>query len=240
LGGVAIGALLGICVGRFVVHLRRDHREAIGLDQFLALGLIGLSYGVALLCHTYGFLAVFAAGLAMRRVEATHSPAWAAQAMSESDNTVLQEEAAVDPEQAGAYLAHAVLHSNEQLERIGEAAVVVMIGAMLTWRMLPPEAAWFLPLLFLLVRPLSVEVALLGSVVRRTDRRLIGWFGIRGIGSLYYLMYAIQHGVQEPIASRLAGLTLTAMAVSIFIHGISVTPLMRRYERRRETQQSPS
>jgi sodium/hydrogen antiporter len=238
--GVAVGILFGTFVGRLVVHLRREHREAIGLDEFLALGLIGLSYGVALLCHAYGFLAVFAAGLAMRRVEATHSPAWAAQEMTESDTTVLHHRAAMDPEQAGAYLAHAVLHFNEQLERIGEAAVVVMIGAMLAWQRPPKEALWFLPLLFLIVRPISVELALLGSSVRRDERRLISWFGIRGIGSLYYLMYAIEHGVPEPMATRLVGLTLTAVAASILAHGMSVTPLMARYRRHLETREYPS
>ena len=232
--GVVVGALLGTCVGRLVVHLRREHREAIGLDEFLALGLIGLSYGVALLCQAYGFLAVFAAGLAMRRVEATHSPAWAAHGLTESDTTVLHHRAAMDPEQAGAYLAHAVLHFNEQLERIGEAAVVVMIGAMLSWELLPIEALWFLPLLFLIIRPVSVELALLGSRAPGTERRLIGWFGIRGIGSLYYLMYAIEHRVPEPIASRLVVLTLTVVAASILAHGISVTPLMARYRRHPE------
>lgn len=238
--GVAIGALLGTFVGRLIVHLRREHREAIGLDEFLALGLTGLSYGVALLCHAYGFLAVFAAGLAMRRVEATHSPVWAVQGMTESDTTTLHHRAATDPEQAGAYLAHAVLHFNEQLERIGEAAVVVITGAMLSWNALPIEALWFVPLLFLLVRPVSVELALLGSRAQRIERHLIGWFGIRGIGSLYYLMYAIEHGLPEPIASRLTALTLTTVAASILAHGVSVTPLMIRYRRHRDSRGDPS
>lgn len=233
--GIAIGALLGTSVGRLVVHLRREHREAIGLDEFLALGLIGLSYGVALLCHGYGFLAVFVAGLAMRRVEATHSPAWAAHEMTESDTMVLHHRAAMDPEQAGAYLAHAVLHFNEQLEGIGEAAVVVLIGAMLSWELLPAETLWFLPLLFLVIRPVSVELALLGSSARRRERRLISWFGIRGIGSVYYLMYAIQNGLPAPIASSLVALTLATVAVSILVHGISVTPLMRRHRSRPES-----
>ena len=47
-----------------MIHLRRVHREAVGLDEFLALGLIALSYGIALLLHAYGFLAVFAADVA--------------------------------------------------------------------------------------------------------------------------------------------------------------------------------
>ena len=132
----------------------------------------------------------------MRRVEATHPPAWAAQEMTESDTLVLHHRATMDPEQAGAYLAHAVLHFNEQLERIGEAAVVVMIGAMLSWERLPSETLWFLLLLFLVIRPVSLEVALLSSSARRRERRLISWLGSRGIGSVYYLMYAIQHGVR--------------------------------------------
>lgn len=56
---------------RVVLYLRRTHREALGLDEFLCLGLIGLSYGIALLIGTYAFLAVFAAGLAVRRIERT-------------------------------------------------------------------------------------------------------------------------------------------------------------------------
>ena len=51
--------------GKLVLYLRRVHREAVGLDEFLALGLIALSYGIALLVNAYGFLAVFAAGLSV-------------------------------------------------------------------------------------------------------------------------------------------------------------------------------
>jgi NhaP-type Na+/H+ or K+/H+ antiporter len=58
---------------------------------------------------------------------------------------------------------------------------------------------------------------------------LIGWFGIRGIGSLYYLSYALQHGLRPDLAHRLTSLTLAAVVVSIIVHGLSVTPLMHRY-----------
>src|SRR5512134_465775 len=68
-GGLLIGGVSGTLIGRLVVHLRTRHKEAIGLDEFLALGLIALTYGVAQLSHTYGFLAVFAAGLALQRVK---------------------------------------------------------------------------------------------------------------------------------------------------------------------------
>ena len=68
-GGLAIGGTLGTLMGRLVLHLRMRHAQAVGYDDFLALGLIALSYGAALLVSTYGFLAVFAAGVALRRVE---------------------------------------------------------------------------------------------------------------------------------------------------------------------------
>ena len=70
-GGLLIGAASGRLVGNLVLYLRVRHREAVGFDEFLALGLIALAYGIAVLTHTYGFLAVFAAGFALRRAEDT-------------------------------------------------------------------------------------------------------------------------------------------------------------------------
>ncbi len=106
-----------------------------------------------------------------------------------------------------------------------------MIGAMLSWTLIPHQAAWFLPLLFLVVRPAAVAIGLLGSDVTPRERQFTSWFGIRGIGSLYYLMYAVEHGLPESDAKLLVGLTLSAIAVSIVAHGVSVTPLMKSYNR---------
>lgn len=230
-GGLAIGALLGTLVGHLVLYLRREHREAVGLDDFLALGLIALSYGLALLAHTYGFLAVFAAGLALRRTERRLTGEQATEDVR-AVSDIPEEELATDREKAPAYMAQAVLTFNEQIERIGEVAVVLMVGGMLTLRYLPTEALWFVPLLFLVVRPLSVWLALLGSRTTAMQRGLIAWFGIRGIGSIYYLAFAITHGLPEPHAQRLTALALTTVAASVMLHGISVTPLMTWYERR--------
>jgi NhaP-type Na+/H+ or K+/H+ antiporter len=63
-----------------------------------------------------------------------------------------------------------------------------------------------------------------------TQRWLMGWFGIRGIGSIYYLSYAINHGLNENL-TELAGLTLSVVALSIVIHGISSQPILDYYER---------
>jgi NhaP-type Na+/H+ or K+/H+ antiporter len=83
------------------------------------------------------------------------------------------------------------------------------------------------------IRPLAVALGLAGSPVDGTQRRLIAWFGVRGIGSLYYLGYAMNHGLDPALANTLVALTLTAIVASIVAHGISVTPLMERYEKMR-------
>ncbi len=230
-GGLSVGSILGTLVGRCVLYLRREHKEAIGTDDFLALGLVALSYGSALLIGTYGFLAVFAAGIALRRIERYHADGSAEEIKSMSVSGEV-EEIATDRERAPAYMAQAVLGFNQQLERIGEVAVVVLVGGMLSVRYLSFDALWFVLVLLLVVRPISAWLGLLGSSTSLAQRSLIGWFGIRGIGSIYYLAYAINHGLTPQLATDLVGLTLTIVAVSILVHGISVTPLMRLYEKR--------
>jgi sodium/hydrogen antiporter len=230
--GIATGALMGSMIGRLVLYLRKNHKEAVGLDDFLSLGLIGLSYGVALLIHSYGFLAVFAAGVALRRIESRHSQAAAPAEVEVAASGAKKEEVATDPEQAPAYMAQAVLGFNEQLERILVVGMVALVGAMLHTIEIPPQTLWLAPLFFLGIRPLAIWPAVSGVSGSRTQRLFIAWFGIRGIGSLYYLMFAIEHGVPRELAQQLATIALTIIAISIVIHGISVTPLMAYYARR--------
>jgi NhaP-type Na+/H+ or K+/H+ antiporter len=114
---------------------------------------------------------------------------------------------------------------------------VLLLGGMLSARTLTADGWWFVPLLFFVIRPLAV---LVGAPMRRgpaIQRHLVMWFGIRGIGSVYYLMYALQHGVAGPMADRLVAVVFTTIVVSIIAHGISVTPLMRRYERATERRE---
>jgi NhaP-type Na+/H+ or K+/H+ antiporter len=233
-GGLLIGGALGTLIGRLVVYLRSRHQESVGLDEFLALGLIALTYGLAQLSHTYGFLAVFAAGLALQRVKerpvAISSPTVLESGLQSKE---AKEALAVDSEHASAYMMQEVRGFNEQLERIAEVAIVLVVGAMLSYTYPHPSAVWFVAVVFLVVRPISVRLGLLGAPVSRDQRILISWFGIRGIGSIYYLMYAINHGLTGPVAEEIVALTLTMVAVSIVVHGISVTPLMNLYTRRK-------
>ncbi len=133
-GGLFIGALLGTMIGRLVVNLRTRHQEAVGLDEFLALGLVALAFGVAQLASTYGFLAVFAAGLALQRVkERSRSqtvPDKETADLLDKDAHLAQ---AIDPDLASAYMMQAVRGFNEQLERIAELVIVLAVGAMLAY-----------------------------------------------------------------------------------------------------------
>ena len=143
------------------------------------------------------------------------------------------EKAATHPQHAPAFMAHAVLSFNEQLERIAEVVAVITVGTLL-WAIDWSLASWgFVALLLLVIRPVSVLVGLAGSKTSKSERALIGWFGIRGIGSLFYLAYAMNHGLAGTDADKMVALVLSVVVVSIVAHGISVTPLMSFYERRK-------
>ena len=233
-GGLGLGYLLGTMVGRAIINLRMRHHEALGSDEFIALGLIALTYGLALVTETYGFLAVFAAGLALRRIDepksAAPTPAASAAALSSAER-----EAAGD--QAPAHMMQQVQRFNSQLESFLEVTIVLAVGVLVTTVKFRTEVLWFVPLLFLVIRPLAVTVGLvglLGSDIKTSQLRLMGWFGIRGIGSLYYLLYAISHKIEPVLAQRLLSITLAVVMASVIAHGISVTPLMKRYEARKK------
>ena len=220
-GGLGLGYMLGALVGRAILYLRVRHREALGSDEFIALGLIALTYGLSLLSMTYGFLAVFAAGLALRRVD---------------EPTARQ--ASPSPSTEPAHMMRAVQRFNSQLESFAEVGIVLVVGVLLATVKFRSEVLWFIPLLFLVIRPLAVGAGLLGTPVTWPQRRLMGWFGIRGIGSLYYLLYAISHGIAPALARQLLSITLAVVVASVIAHGISVTPLMKRYEERKAAQKT--
>ena len=220
--GILVGTVLGTGVTRLILYLRSKDEETAILDDFLTVGLICLSYGLALCLHSYGFLAVFAAGIALRKAERVHTT-------TELGN---QKSAEKGPESDAqpAKIAKAVLNFNEQLERLGEVLTVILVGAMLDLSFFTSRDIWILPILFLIIRPISVFIGLLGGKTPLAHKSFYGWFGVRGIGSVYYLSYAVAKGVPAHTAERLISLVLATVAVSILIHGVSVSPLMDFYQ----------
>jgi NhaP-type Na+/H+ or K+/H+ antiporter len=231
--GVGVGAGLGWLVGRVVLRLRATRHERVGTDDLIVLGLIALSYGLALLVKGYGFLAVFAAGLALRRAEERHAEAVGDDRPLAADVSP-GADAPAQPHPSQAYMVEGALGATEQLDRIGVAGVLLLLGGLFTGRFVAPDVWWFVIALFFLARPLAVWLTLRPGGGAPIQRRLAMWFGVRGIGSLYYLTYAANHGLPAPLAERLTAITFTTVVASLVLHGVSVTPLMKRYERRRD------
>lgn len=232
--GLLVGGVTGWTIGRLILYLQQHHKETLRLDEFLVLGLIALAYGLAEVVYGYGFLAVFAAGYALRHLElhlTDYAPEPVELPLVSVAGDVEHEAVVTDPQKAAQFLVVSLQRFTQQLERILEATVVLLIGGMLTTVSWSLEVVWLAPLLFLVIRPIAVLIGLVGSGLPRIQRGLTGWFGIRGIGSIYYLSYAIAYGLPDAPARRLTALVLSLVAVSIIVHGISVTPLMAWYAR---------
>lgn len=228
-GGVAIGLAVGALTGQLVVYLRARHGEALGLDVFLGLGLIALSYGLAQFLHASGFLAVFASGLALQRVR--EHPAVGSKPLGRSTAAAghSYEIRATHSHHASETMRDSVQLFNGQLEKLVELTLVLLVGAMLPYAPSLKAAWWFVPLVLIVLRPMSALPATLGEQLTRSQRSMISWFGIRGIGSVYYLAFALHHGLDGRVADTLVSLTLWTVATSIVVHGLTARPLMRRY-----------
>jgi NhaP-type Na+/H+ or K+/H+ antiporter len=216
LGAVAIGVACGVLLARMGWMLRREPHQHQLMDDFLGLGLIGVVYGLCVMLNTWGFLAVFFAAVALRQTELKLSKALRPSMDEEPMPTV----------------SEGSLVFKEHLERLSEVLLILLIGGTLfldswTW-----EAVGLALFLFVVVRPLSVLIGLTGTTAPWRIRGLAGWFGVRGVGSLYYLMYAIEHDLPESLALRLIQLTLIVVTLSIVLHGVSVKPLMGMFWRR--------
>lgn len=205
IAGLGIGWLCGKAVAYGLLKLREKNKSAEIYDDFLALGLIALSYGLAHVIAAYGFLAVFAAGMALRNVHVEHKD--------------------------GESVPDAVLSFSEQMERIGEVLMVLILGSMFHYENLKNPDLLFIPIMLLLIRPISVYLGLIGHPMKKYQKPLISWFGIRGIGSLYYLTYAIGYGIPLEISDRLQSIVYFTVVISILIHGITVQPIMSLYQR---------
>ena len=104
--------------------------------------------------------------------------------------------------------------------------MVLMLGVALAWIEWSAARLAFATLLAFAVRPTTVYLCVSKRELPVAQRRLVAWFGIRGVGSLFYLAFVIQHGVPAELAQSLVDTTLPAIALSIIVYGVSATPLM--------------
>jgi sodium/hydrogen antiporter len=232
--GIAVGVTCGAALARLAWKLRGESPEHKLMDDFLGLGLIGVAYGLSVLVGGWGFLAVFFAAVALRQTEVKLAAA--------RDHPDRPPSRAVEPAASSASpdvepvatVSEGSLVFKEHLERLSEMVLILLIGGTLfldSWSWRAVGLALFL---FVVARPVSVLVGMLGTRTSWPIRGMVGWFGVRGIGSLYYLMYAIQQRLPEKLALELIQLTLVAVTLSILVHGTSVKPLMSLFWRYRK------
>lgn len=208
IGRVALAVVAGWGVGYGLGWLifRSPHpRYTDASAGLVAIGVTAIGFAVAEIINGYGFIAVFLSALALR---------------------------AICPH---ASFHRAMAEFAEQIERLLVLVILVLFGGAVAGGLLD-ELTWkglaaVLVLLFV-VRPLTVGIALLGYRVPAVARGTIAFFGIRGIGALYYLVYATTHAGLDHEAD-LHALVGTAVLVSVLVHGLTSTPLMRRIDEMR-------
>lgn len=221
---IALGALGGAALGKISWMLRGKDPKHEVLDDFVALGLIALVYGVCVLFKAWGFLAVFFAGVALRQTELVLSGAH-----KDRQGLLVADDAPVAPSDEVATVSAESLVFKEHLERLSELTLVLLLGGMVSvqnWNWQTIGTGLFV---FFVARPLSVAIGLWRSDATLRIRSITGWFGVRGIGSIYYLMYAINHGLPKNLTQDMIQLTVVVVMMSIVLHGTTVTPLLDKF-----------
>lgn len=227
-GGIAIGVAAGASLARVCWILRKEPRNHELLDDFLGLGLIGFVYGVSELIHVWGFLAVFFSAVALRQTELSLRKSFRASAINtDSYQSAADADSANSESEPPSTVSEGSLVFKEHLERLSVVLMILLLGGTLFVDSWSWDAIGLALFVFLIARPVSVFISFLGTHSSIKVSSLTGWFGVRGIGSLYYLMFAIEHGLPESLALQLIQLTLIVVTLSIVIHGISVKPLLR-------------
>jgi NhaP-type Na+/H+ or K+/H+ antiporter len=204
--GLGIGWLGGKAMGYFTFRFPGRFGLAQTRDGFVALGITCLAYGSAEIVHGYGFLAVFVAALSLRSVEQGHR-------------------------------YHENLHAfAEQIERLLMMILLVFFGAAIAegsiFGALSLNVVLTVALILCVVRPISGWIGLIGFPATAGEKAVISFFGIRGIGSIYYLAFALGQAKFE--GTQILWVTVCfAVLSSIVMHGVLVTPTMRQLDRTR-------
>ncbi len=202
--GAAGGWAIGALFGWLTFHVPAETRLARTGDGLIAIAATFVSYGVTELLDCYGFLAVFITAVTLRRSHRDHD---------------FQRD----------------MHDiTEQVERIAMMVLLILFGGALVSGLLSP-LGWREGLaavaIILLVRPLAGLAGLMGFQADRSEKATLAFFGIRGVGSFYYLAYALNHAPFAG-AERLWAIVGLVVLLSILLHGLTVTPVMRAIDRR--------
>ncbi|OMQ15352.1 cation transporter, partial [Modestobacter sp. VKM Ac-2676] len=207
---IAAGVAVGIGVGwglRALFFSAGQRRTGLveRAEGFVALATVFLAYGLAELIEGYGFVAVFVCACTIRAAERAHGQ-------------------------------HQVLHTYvEQLERLLTVVVLVLLGGAVARGALADLSGAEVGLavvLVLVVRPLAGWLGLLRGRTGLRERGAISFFGVRGIGSLYYLSYGLSQA-EFAGAEQLWRVTILVVLVSVVVHGMAATPVMTWLDRRR-------
>ena len=205
---IVSGVVMGIIVAKTVIWIDRTlqkRRPADDLmENFVSLSIILLTYSLTEIVNGYGFLAVFIAGLVVQRSYFTQQHKRMTQ-----------------------------LEFTEQIEKLLEVTAIVVLGMVLLFEPMLKYAGQSLlvaGLLFLVIRPFGVWLSMVGGSLPKTTRSLMGWFGIKGLGSVYYLTYALGKGVSGNVAEQITWITYTVVVLSVIFHGVTASPLMAWYE----------
>lgn len=207
--GAAMGYAIGRGLGYLTFHLPMRANLSRTGDGFVALAATLLAYGVAEMLGGFGFLAVFVSALALRNASRDHE-------------------------------YHQRLHGfAEEAERLLMMVLLVLFGGMVAFGGLLASLDWrmlvFVAGVLLVARPAAGLFSLLGSNLPWREQLVISFFGIRGMGSIYYLAFALNHAsFADP--RRLWAIAGSVVLASILLHGITVTPalaLLDRWQRRR-------
>ena len=201
--GVGGGWLIGRGFGWLTFHVSAETKLAQTGDGLIALAATCVSYGLTEMIHCYGFLAVFVTALTFRSTHREHD------------------------------FHHDMHDVTEQIERLAMMVLLLLFGgalvsgllASVTWT----DAAVALVIL-LVIRPLTGMIGLAGLQADRSERLTLAFFGIRGVGSIYYLAYGLNH-IDVAGGTRLWGLVGLVVLFSIVLHGLTVTPIMRSLDR---------
>lgn len=201
--GVVVGAALGWLIGLVIYRLPSKTRLSRTGDGFIALGATLAVYSMAEFAHGYGFLAVFVAGLMIRRAARGHE------------------------------FSKRLHDFADESERLLMMLLLLLFGGMLAAGLLD-GIGWheiaFATIMLLVIRPLAGWISLIGVKRPKLELAIIAFFGIRGLGSVYYLSYGFNHGAFEYEFSLWGTLGLIIVA-SIVMHGIFMTSALNRLGR---------